>query len=58
MTEHEKQLVREARRKWAREYRKENPEKIKAANERYWLRRALREQEAAKKEGTDGRQEE
>lgn len=57
MTEQEKKLVREARRKWAKDYRKANPEKIKATNERYWLRRALREQEAAK-EGTDGRQEE
>lgn len=50
MTEKEIQLVREARRKWAREYRKQHPEKIKEANEKYWLRRALREQAAGEEE--------
>ena len=57
MTEFEMQLVREARRKWARDYRKANPEKIRAANERYWLKRALREQAAAAEEEADGQPE-
>lgn len=48
MTEKEMELVREARRAWAREYRKQHPEKIKQANEKYWLRRALREREETK----------
>lgn len=58
MTEREMQLVREARRKWAKAYRKANPEKIRAANERYWLKRALREQAAAAEEEADGQPEE
>lgn len=57
MTEKEMQLVREARRKWAREYRKTHPEKIKEANARYWLKRALREQAATAKEEADGQPE-
>lgn len=56
MTEAEIRLAKEAQRRWAREYRQAHPEKFREANRRYWLRRALREQEAAK-EGTDERPE-
>ena len=31
--------IRAARAAYAREYRKRNPEKIKAAQERYWLKK-------------------
>lgn len=34
------ELVREERRRYAREWRAKNPEKVKAANQRYWERRA------------------
>ena len=46
------ELVREERRRYAREWRKKNPEKVRAANKRYWERKALRmaEEEATKKE--------
>ena len=55
MTENERQLAKEARKKWAREYRKKNPEKFREANDRYWLKRALREQETtAEKEDEHG----
>ena len=33
------ELVREERRRYAREWRKKNPEKIRAANQRYWERK-------------------
>lgn len=48
------ELVRKARRDYARSYRAQNPERVKAIRERYWLRRALREQaEAAAEEKED-----
>lgn len=47
MTNEEMALAREAQRRWAKEYRKAHPEKIREINARYWLRRALREQTAA-----------
>ena len=33
------ELVREERRRYAREWRKKNPEKVRAANQRYWERK-------------------
>lgn len=42
------ELKQEARRAYAREWRKRNPEKVKAAQERYWLKRAA--EIAAKRE--------
>ncbi|WP_391123479.1 phosphatase [Psychrobacillus sp. L3] len=39
LTEEEK-LVLSAKREYAREYRKKNKEKINAANQRYWLKKA------------------
>lgn len=41
MTEQEK--IRAARAEYAREYRKRNPDKVKAAQERYWLRKIQKE---------------
>lgn len=40
MSEREiQELVREERRRYAREWRAKNPEKVKAANARYWEKR-------------------
>ena len=40
MSEREiQELVREERRRYAREWRKKNPEKVRAANQRYWERK-------------------
>ena len=41
--EAEKQLARAARAAYMRRYRRKHPEKIKAINEAYWCRRAIRE---------------
>lgn len=42
------ELKREARREYAREWRKRNPERVKATQERYWMRKAA--EIAAKRE--------
>lgn len=34
------ELIRQARNRYAREYRRKNPEKIKEYNRRYWLKLA------------------
>ena len=44
------ELKREARREYAREWRKRNPERVKATQERYWMRKAA--EIAAKREKT------
>lgn len=44
------ELKREARREYLREWRKKNPDKLKAAQERYWLKKAA--EIAAKREKT------
>ena len=36
-----KEKARLARNRYAREYKRRNPEKIKAINERYWIKKAL-----------------
>ena len=41
-------LKREARREYMREWRKKNPEKLRAAQERYWAKKAA--EIAAKRE--------
>lgn len=41
-------LKREARREYIREWRKRNPEKVQAAQERYWAKKAA--EIAAKRE--------
>lgn len=43
-------LKREARREYIREWRKRNPEKVQAAQERYWAKKAA--EIAAKREKT------
>lgn len=42
------ELKREARREYIREWRKRNPEKVQAAQERYWMKKAA--EIAAKRE--------
>ena len=44
-----REQMRAAMREYKREWRKKNPDKVKAANERYWIKRAMKmraEQEA------------
>lgn len=40
------QAAIEARRRYHKQWRRKNPEKVKAANDRYWARRAEREAQA------------
>ena len=47
MTEAEKAAIRQARNAYRREWNRRNPEKVKAAQERYWLKKA---EEIARKE--------
>lgn len=35
------ELIREERRRYAKEWRAKNPEKVQAANRRYWEKRVL-----------------
>ena len=50
LTQEEKALAAEARRNYARRYRQANRARVKETTERYWLNRALREQEQSAKE--------
>lgn len=43
--------IRAARAEYARNYRKTHPEKVKAAQERYWLRKAKEKTEEVEKLG-------
>ena len=47
------QAAIEARRRYHKQWRKKNPEKVKAANDRYWARRAEREAQAINDPATD-----
>ena len=47
MTNTEKELAQNAKREYARKWRAENRDKVKAANERYWLRRDVKTMAAA-----------
>lgn len=49
LTELEKEEIKKARREYKKEWRKNNPDKVKAANERYWLKKAA--EKRAKEEG-------
>ncbi|MBE5773356.1 MAG: phosphatase [Clostridiales bacterium] len=40
MTENEFNTIRKAKNEYQRQWRKQNPEKVKAIQERYWLRKA------------------
>lgn len=57
MDANEKKLAAEARNAYARKWRAANPDKVRANNANYWLRRAAKE--AARKEveerGEDGK---
>ena len=44
MTLQEQDSIKKARRDYQREWRKKNPEKVKAAQERYWLKKAQSEE--------------
>ncbi len=43
MTDAEK--IKKARREYARQYRRDHPDKVRAAQERYWLKRAQKKGE-------------
>ena len=50
MTKKEHELIKEAQRAYQKAWRAKHKDKIKAANERYWLKKAQRAQsEQAKK---------
>lgn len=53
-----KEEAKQARREYLRRYRLEHPEKVKAAQERYWLKKAaeLRSQAAGNQVAADGSQ--
>lgn len=40
--EKRKEIIREERNRYQREWRKKNKDKVRAANERYWLKKAIR----------------
>lgn len=40
LTVEQEKLIREAKREYKREWRRAHPENVKAAQERYWLKRA------------------
>lgn len=48
-----KQLARAARAAYMRRYRREHPDRTRAINEAYWLRRAIREARANGWKGGD-----
>ena len=48
------ELVKEERRRYAREWRSKNPEKVQAANRRYWERRAMERMSAERTGGEQG----
>lgn len=52
MTESEKKAAVEARNAYAREWRRKNPDKVRANNRAYWARRAAKE-DAARKEAEE-----
>ena len=45
--------ARQAKNAYARAWRAKNPDRVKASNERYWLRRAEREAAAAEQENLE-----
>ena len=52
MNDQEKQLAAEARNAYARKWRAANKDKVRASNNKYWLRKAARE--AASKDTPEG----
>ena len=54
MTEYEKRAIREARNAYRREWNRKNRDKVRAIQERYWLRKYL-EQQKKEESKADGR---
>lgn len=48
MNENDKKLAAAARNAYARKWRAENPEKVRAINANYWLRKAKKETAVSK----------
>ena len=57
LSEKEKAAAKAARKRWAAEYRRQHPERIRATQERYWARRGMRELQEAEKEASAQEQE-
>lgn len=57
MDVNEKKLAAEARNAYARKWRAANPDKVRANNANYWLRRAAKEaaRKKAEQTGKDGK---
>ena len=51
MTNEQREQIRLARNKYLREWRKRNPDKVQAQQERYWMRKVEREEQTAKEGG-------
>jgi len=45
LTQKEKEEINKARREYKKEWRKKNPDKVRAANERYWLKKAAQKKQ-------------
>lgn len=50
LTVEQKQLALKARRAYQREWKRNNPEKVKAAQERHWLKKAQQMEQEAENE--------
>ena len=48
------ELVKEERRRYAREWRAKNPEKVQAANRRYWEKKVMERMSAERTGGAQG----
>ena len=44
------EMVKEAQRQYQREWRKKNPDKVKAISNRYWTKKAMQMKEGANRE--------
>lgn len=44
------EMVKEAQRQYQREWRKKNPDKVKAISNRYWTKKAMQMKEEANRE--------
>jgi hypothetical protein len=53
MTEAAREAAKEARRQYKRQWAKNNPEKVRAQQERYWAKRAAAQAEQANQEQTE-----
>lgn len=55
MSNHRSEQARKAKNEYARKWRANNREKVKAAQDRYWERRAEREAQDTPSPATDGK---